>query len=382
MGPLTGTKIIELAGLGPAPFGAMVLADLGAAVIRVERAGAVRPDPTGMTSGDLLNRGKRSIGVDLKHPAGLETVLRLVDTADALVEGFRPGVVERLGVGPDECLQRNPALVYGRMTGWGQDGPYASAAGHDINYVALSGTLHAIGRSGQAPVPPMNLVGDFGGGGMLLAVGVLAALVEAGRSGQGQVIDAAMVDGSALLAMMTHSMLQGGLWRDERGVNLLDTGAHFYDVYETADAKYVSIGSIEPQFYRELLRLTGLDTDPDFAERQMDQSAWPELKVRLAQVFRTKTREEWCAVMEHTDVCFAPVLSLHEAPHHRHNIARGTFLDLAGTTQPAPAPRFDRTPAAVPSPPPAAGADTDAVLATAGFTAEEIASLRSDGAIA
>jgi alpha-methylacyl-CoA racemase len=382
MGPLAGTTIIELAGLGPAPFGAMVLADLGAAVIRVERAGAVRPDPTGLTSGDLLNRGKRSIGVDLKHPAGLETVLRLVETADALVEGFRPGVVERLGVGPDDCLQRNPALVYGRMTGWGQDGPYASAAGHDINYVALSGTLHAIGRAGQAPVPPMNLVGDFGGGGMLLAVGVLAALVDAGRSGQGQVIDAAMVDGSALLAMMTHSMLQGGLWRDERGVNLLDTGAHFYDVYETADAKFVSIGSIEPQFYRELLRLTGLDADPDFAERQMDHSAWPELKARLAEVFRTKTRDEWCAVMEHTDVCFAPVLSLHEAPHHPHNIARGTFLDLAGTTQPAPAPRFDRTPAAVPSPPPAAGADTDAVLTAAGFTADEIASLRSDRAIA
>ncbi len=382
MGPLAGTTIIELAGLGPAPFGAMVLADLGASVIRVERARAVRPDPTGSTSGDLLNRGKRSIGVDLKHPAGLETVLRLVETADALVEGFRPGVVERLGVGPDDCLRRNPALVYGRMTGWGQDGPYASAAGHDINYVALSGTLHAIGRAGQAPVPPMNLVGDFGGGGMLLAVGVLAALVEAGRSGQGQVIDAAMVDGSALLAMMTHSMLQGGLWRDERGVNLLDTGAHFYDVYETADAKYVSIGSIEPQFYRELLRLTGLDSDADFVERQMDHLAWPELKTRLAEVFRTRTRDEWCALMEHTDVCFAPVLSLREAPHHRHNVARDTFIDVAGAVQPAPAPRFDRTPPAVPSPPPVAGADTDVVLAAAGFDPDEITELRSEGAVA
>lgn len=381
VGPLAGTTIVELAGLGPAPFGAMVLADLGATVIRVDRVAAVRAEVAG-DSGDLLNRGKRSIGVDLKHPDGVTTVLHLVESADALVEGFRPGVAERLGVGPDECLARNPKLVYGRMTGWGQTGPYASAAGHDINYVALSGTLHAIGRAGEAPVPPMNLVGDFGGGGMMLAVGVLAGIIEAGRSGVGQVVDAAMVDGAALLATMTHSLLQSGAWTDERGVNMLDTGAHFYDVYETADDKYVSIGSIEPQFYAELLRLTGLDADPDFVDRQGDAAMWPELKARLAAVIRTKSRAEWNAIMEHTDVCFAPVLSLREAPLHPHNVERQTFVEIEGKVQPAPAPRFDRTPPEVVAPPPHPGAHTDEVLAAAGMTSDEIAALRESGAVA
>lgn len=368
-----------MAGLGPAPFGAMVLADLGAEVIRVDRAGRASPGVGG--SRDLLNRGKKSIAVNLKDPAGVDIVLDLVESADALVEGFRPGVAERLGIGPEPCLARNPKLVYGRMTGWGQDGPYAHAAGHDINYIALSGTLGAIGRAGDAPVPPLNLVGDFGGGGMLLATGVLAGIIESSRSGVGQVIDAAMVDGASLLATMIHSMFSAGLWTDERGVNLLDTGAHFYEVYETADGRHVAIGSIEPQFYAELLRLTGLDEDPDFVDHQNDRARWPELKERLAAVFRTRTRDQWCELMEHTDVCFAPVLSLAEAPAHPHNQARSTFVDVGGVTQPAPAPRFSRTPNAAPGPPAMRGADTDEILMGLGHDDEAIANLRSAGAV-
>ena len=379
-GPLAGIKVVELAGIGPGPFCAMVLADMGADVIRVDRAGAVRGGDPATPSPVVFDRGRRSVGVDLKHPDGVQTVLRLVEQADALIEGFRPGVTERLGIGPDDCLARNPKLVYGRMTGWGQDGPYASAAGHDINYIALAGALEPIGRRGEAPVPPLNLVGDFGGGGMLLALGVCAALVEAGRSGKGQVVDAAMVDGAALLMTMFHAFRAMGTWREERGTNLLDTGAHFYDVYETADHKYVSIGSIESQFYAELLRLTGLADDPDFAV-QMDMARWPELKDKIAAVFRTRTRDEWCDLMEHTDVCFAPVLSLGEAPQHPHNVARSTFVEIAGAVQPAPAPRFSRTPSAIQRPPSWPGQHTDDALADWGVAADEIAKLRETGAI-
>jgi alpha-methylacyl-CoA racemase len=318
--------------------------------------------------------------VDMKSAEGRETVLRLVEKADALFEGFRPGVTERLGLGPDDCLARNPKLVYGRMTGWGQEGPYAQAAGHDINYIALAGALEGIGRAGEKPVPPLNLVGDFGGGGMFLAFGMVCALLEAQRSGKGQVVDAAMVDGAATLMAMFHSFKAMGMLRPERGTNLLDTGAHFYDVYECSDGKYVSIGSIEPQFYAELRRLAGLNDDAVWAA-QMDQTRWPDLKARIAQVFATKTRDEWCVLMEHTDVCFAPVLSLAEAPNHPHNVARQTFVSRDGLTQPAPAPRFSRTSAELPSPAPRVGADTDDVLAWAGFSADDIVKLRDVGAV-
>ena len=378
-GPLSGIRVIELAGIGPGPFAAMLLADMGADVLRVDRAQAVRGGDPNQPSLDLLNRGRRSIGVDLKNPDGIETVLRLVERADALIEGFRPGVTERLGVGPDDCLARNPKLVYGRMTGWGQDGPLASAAGHDINYIALAGALDPIGREGEAPVPPLNLVGDFGGGAMFLAFGVACGLLEAQRSGEGQVVDAAMVDGAALLTTMFHGMMAMGFWRDERGTNLLDTGAHFYDVYECADGKFISVGSIEPQFYAELRRLAGLDDSK--WDAQMDRSQWPTLKEDISAVFRTKTRDEWTQLMEGTDVCFAPVLSLSEAPSHPHNQARGTFTELAGVTQPGPAPRFSRTTPEIQRPPAHAGQHTDEALADWGFSGDEIAKLRDAGAV-
>jgi alpha-methylacyl-CoA racemase len=383
MGPLDGIKVVEIAGIGPGPYGAMLLADLGADVIRVDRSSNVRAlgggDPA-TPPGDLLARGRRSVAVDLKNPEGVETVLDLVAGADVLLEGFRPGVMERLGLGPDVCLERNPRLVYGRMTGWGQDGPYASAAGHDINYIALAGVLEPLGRTGEKPTPPINLVGDFGGGGMLLAFGVCAALVEVSRSGQGQVIDAAMVDGAASLMTMTWSFKAMGMWSDERGTNLLDTGAHFYDTYETADGKYVSVGSIEPQFYAELLRLTGID--PAELPAQHDRTHWVALKERFTAVFKEKTRDEWCELMEHTDVCFAPVLTMDEAPLHPHIAARGTFTEVAGHTQPAPAPRFSRTPGEISRPPSHAGQHTDEVLAEWGLPADRIAALRAAGAIA
>ena len=382
MGPLHGIKIVEIAGIGPGPYGAMLLADLGADIIRIDRSSGVNAFGTPPTEppADILARGRRSVAVDLKHPDGVATVLDLIAEADAVIEGFRPGVMERLGLGPDVCLARNPKLVYGRMTGWGQDGPYASAAGHDINYIALAGALEPLGRAGEQPTPPINLIGDFGGGGMLLAFGICAALVEAARSGEGQVIDAAMVDGAASLMTMTWSFKHMGLWSDERGTNMLDTGAHFYDTYETADGKYVSIGSIEPQFYAELLRLTGLEGED--LPRQMDKAAWPALKERLAAVFATKTRDEWCEIMEHTDVCFAPVLSMDEAPQHPHIAQRGTFTEVAGLVQPAPAPRFSRTPGEVSRPPAHAGQHTDEVLADWGVSAERIAELRQSNAIA
>jgi alpha-methylacyl-CoA racemase len=379
-GPLDGIKIIELAGIGPGPFCAMMLADLGADVIRVERAQNVRGGDPASPPSDVLMRGRRSVGVDLKHPDGVEAVLSLIETAHALIEGFRPGVMERLGLGPDAGLARNPRLVYGRMTGWGQDGPYAPTAGHDINYIALAGALDPIGRRGGPPVPPLNLVGDFGGGGMLLAYGLLAGILSAQRTGEGQVVDAAMVDGAAVLTTMFHAFRAMGIWDDERGTNMLDTGAHYYDVYETADAKYVSIGSIETQFYAELLRITGLEGEE--LPWQQDKAHWPAMKDRLAAIFKTKTRDEWCALMEGTDVCFAPVLSMGEAPQHPHNIHRGTFLELDGVVQPAPAPRFSATPESVQRPPSHAGQHTDEVLLEWGIDADRVTKLRDAGAIA
>lgn len=380
MGPLSGVRVIELAGIGPGPFAAMMLADMGADVVRVDRAGAVHGGDPEAPPADIMNRGRRSIGVDLKSDEGREVVMRLVDGADALIEGFRPGVTERLGLGPDDCLSRNPRLVYGRMTGWGQDGPYAHAAGHDINYIALAGALEPMGRQGEKPMAPLNLVGDFGGGGMMLAFGVVCAILESRQSGTGQVVDAAMVDGAAALMTFFHGFRAMGIWNDERGTNLLDTGAHFYDVYETADGKYISIGSIEPQFYAELREKLEL-TDPRW-DQQMSRSAWPELKEELRVRFLTRTRDEWCELMEHTDICFAPVLSMSEAPDHPHNVARGTFTEVAGVVQPRPAPRFSRTDSLIQRPPAHAGQHTDDVLSEAGFSAEEIGGLRSQGAIA
>jgi alpha-methylacyl-CoA racemase len=375
-GPLQGFRIIELAGIGPGPFAGMMLADMGAEVLRVDRAGSVRDDGA-IPRHDVLGRGRKSVGVDLKHADGREAVLRLVAEADGLIEGFRPGVTERLGLGPDDCLARNPRLVYGRMTGWGQDGPYAQTAGHDINYIALSGTLAMIGRQGERPLPPLNLVGDFGGGGMMLAFGVVCGLLEATRSGQGQVIDAAMVDGAALLAAMMHGFRAGGGWNDERGTNLLDTGAWFYEVYETADGKHISLGSIEPQFLQEMLQITGFADPP----AQMDRSAWADAKERLAAHIRTKTRDEWCALLEGTDACFAPVLGPGEAPEHPHNRHRGTFTEVEGVVQPAPAPRFSRTPPAIAGPPTRPGQHTEEALQAWGFSASEVAKLRDSGAV-
>jgi alpha-methylacyl-CoA racemase len=376
VGPLDGIRIIELAGIGPGPFAGMMLADMGAEVIRVDRPGG---NLAAMLGHDPLFRNRRSIAVDLKHPDGAAVVLDLCETADALFEGFRPGVAERLGLGPDACRARNPRLVYGRMTGWGQDGPLAQTAGHDINYIALSGALHAIGRRGEGPVPPLNLVGDFGGGGMLLAFGLVCGILEAQRSGEGQVVDAAMVDGSAALMAMFFDMQHKGLMSDERGTNLLDTGAHFYDVYETADGKWVSIGPIESQFYGQLCDL--LDLGGEFAN-QLDASRWEELTDRLAAVFRTRTREEWDDLLLGTDVCYAPVLSIREAAQHPHNVARGTFIDVGGMTQPAPAPRFSRTAPATPEPVRPPGTDTREVLVAAGYTAGDIDRLLAAGAVA
>jgi alpha-methylacyl-CoA racemase len=379
MGPLAGLKVLELAGLAPGPFCGMLLADLGADVVRVDRVESVHDGDPDKPPIDLLGRGRRSIGVNLKSPEGVVVVLDLVADADAFIEGFRPGVAERLGIGPDDCHARNPRLVYGRMTGWGQQGPYAAAAGHDINYIALAGALEPLGRTDQPPTPPLNLVGDFGGGGMLLAIGILAGVYEAQRSGRGQVIDAAMVDGAALLMTLFHGLRAMGAWNDARGTNLLDTGAHFYDVYETADGKYVSFGSIEPQFYEALLR--GLGLEHEELPHQHDRSQWPALKERLGSIVKTKTRDEWCEVFEGTDACFAPVLTIPEAVQHPHNVARRTFLEHAGITQPAPAPRFDRTPPTT-TPPPHAGEQTDEILRQAGFDDARIAKLHEIGAVA
>lgn len=361
-GPLNGVRVLEFAGIGPGPFCCMLLSDMGAEVVRIDRAGAraFRKDATA--------RGRRSVALDMKQPADVETALALIEKADVLVEGFRPGVMERLGVGPDAALKRNPKLVYGRMTGWGQTGPLAHAAGHDINYIALSGALHAIGRKDEAPAPPLNLVGDYGGGALYLAMGICAALFEAQRSGQGQVIDAAITDGTASLMSVMYSLRASGIWSDDRAGNLLDGGAHFYDVYKTADGKYVTIGSIEPQFYALLLDKLDLKDDAAFSA-QMNKSEWPALKEKLAAVIKTKTRDEWTELLEGTDVCFAPVLDMAEAPGHPHNVARQTFVDVGGLVQPAPAPRFSRTPGAIQGPAAEPGADTDAVLADWGVKA-------------
>ena len=380
MGALDGVRVIELAGIGPGPFCGMMLADQGAEVIQVDRAAAVRGGDPARPPGNVNGRGRRSIGVDLKSPEGIETVLRLGEGAGMVFEGFRPGVAERLGVGPDDCLARNPAIVYGRMTGWGQDGPYSSMAGHDINYIALAGVLAHIGRSDSGPVPPMNLVGDFGGGGMYLAYGMVCALLEARNSGKGQVVDAAMVDGAASLMSFIHGMLASGFHSPERGTNLLDTGAHFYDVYECADGGWISLGSIEPQFYAELLDKLGLDAER--FGKQNDRDLWPELSAEIAAVVRMKTRDEWDAILEGSDVCYAPVLTVDEAIRHPHNVARGTFIDVGGITQPGPAPRLSRTPGEVRRPPAHAGQHTDEVLSEAGFDDDEVAALRASGAVA
>ncbi len=376
MGPLHGVKVIEVGGIGPGPFCGMMLSDMGADIVRVERKGQfMLTEP----KYDVLLRNRRSVEIDLRKPEGVAVVLKMVERADVLQEGFRPGVMEKLGLGPEVCLERNPRLVYGRMTGWGQEGPLAKAAGHDINYISLSGALHTIGRKGERPVPPLNLVGDFGGGGMLLAFGIACALFEAQRSGKGQVVDAAMIDGSAVLMAMMYGFRASGFWTDERGVNMLDGAAHFYDTYETADGKYVSIGSIEPQFYALLLKHTDID-DPDF-QNQLDQTKWPDCKKRLAEIFKTKTRDEWCRIMEGTDVCFAPVLSLDEARNHPQNQARNTFVEVAGVVQPAPAPRFSRTKTETPQPTPRVGEHTETVLADFGFSGEDIETLKAAGAI-
>jgi len=374
MGPLLGIKIIELAGIGPGPFCGMLLADMGAEVIRIDRSkGGSKRFP------DVLTRGRQSIAVDLKSEAGKAVVLKLCESADALFEGFRPGVTERLGLGPDECMKVNKALVYGRMTGWGQDGPMAQTAGHDINYIALSGALSAIGPKGEKPVPPLNLVGDFGGGGMLLAFGMVCAILEAKSSGKGQVVDTAMVDGAATLMSMFYTMTAAGMWKPERGSNMLDGGAHFYDTYETKEGEYISIGSIEPQFYALLIEKAGLDSEEYSA--QMDRSRWPEYKSKLEAVFKEKTRAEWCELMEGTDVCFAPVLSLTEAAEHPHNKHRATFVESDGMLQPAPAPRFSRTQPELGVPSRIPGEDSQNVLKSAGFSDDEIQSLIESGAV-
>ena len=372
MGPLKGVRIVEFAGIGPGPFAAMLLSDMGAEVIRIDRKGGRLPSKM-----EVTYRGRKAVALDMKKPEAVEAALKLIDKADALIEGFRPGVMERLGVGPDVCMKRNPKLVYGRMTGWGQTGPLANAAGHDINYIALTGALHGIGHGGGKPVPPLNLVGDFGGGALYLAFGVVCGILEARASRKGQVVDTAMTDGAASLMSMFYAMTAMGMWKDERGANLLDGAAHFYDTYETKDGKYIALGSIEPQFYKELMEKTGIE-DTAFTA-QMDRSAWPALTEKLAAVIKTKTRDEWDAIMLGSDVCYAPVLSLAEAPKHPHNVARQTFVEIGGVVQPAPAPRFSRTTPQVQGPP--EGADNAAALAAWGFSADDVAKLTSAGAI-
>lgn len=373
-GPLAGLKVIEFAGIGPGPFCGMLLSDLGADVVRIDRKGQGKGSPA-----DITSRGRRSVGLDLKNPASIETCLKLMEEADAIIEGFRPGVMERLGLGPDVALKRNPKLVYGRMTGWGQFGPYANAAGHDMNYIAITGALHAIG-TGDKPIPPLNLVGDFGGGALYLAFGLLAGVIHARQSGQGQVIDCAMSDGAASLMAMFYGFKAGGGWKEQRRSNLLDGGAHFYDTYQCADGKWISIGSIEPQFYALLLEKTGIN-DPDFAG-QMDRGRWDSLRQKLGHVIAQKSQAEWCEIMDATDVCFAPVLDLDEAPKHAHNVARQTFVDIDGVVQPAPAPRFSATPGAIQGPPPAVGAHDQQALSDWGFSGDQIAELRTAGALA
>jgi alpha-methylacyl-CoA racemase len=382
-GPLAGVRIVELAGIGPGPFAAMLLADLGADVLRVERVDAARRGGPGGLELTVLNRSRRSVAVDLKSPDGVATVLDLVERADAFIEGFRPGVAERLGLGPDDCLARNPALVYGRMTGWGQDGPLAPRAGHDINYIALSGALAAIGpgADGEAPVVPLNLVGDFGGGSLYLALGIVSALFEARGSGQGQVVDATMVDGAASLMTAFFGLHAAGQHTAPRGSNVLDGGAPFYGVYRTKDDRWVSVGALEPQFYAALIQGMGLQDAPETAA-QNDRSTWPAMRERFTATFASRTRDEWTAILGDTDACFAPVLELDEAPAHPHNVARGVFVDVDGVPQPGPAPRFSRTPADAPTPAPRPGADTLEGLAAWGVPADRLERLVADGVVA
>jgi alpha-methylacyl-CoA racemase len=380
-GPLKGLRVIEMVGIGPCPFAAMMLADMGADVIRIDRKpdpNTPNPYPTLGTKFDVMARGRRSLALDVKHPRARQLLLDLVTKADALVEGFRPGVMERLGLGPDVCMDRNPKLVYGRVTGWGQTGPLAPAAGHDLNYVALSGMLHAMGDADRPPSPPLNLVGDFGGGGMMLAFGVVCAMLEARTSGRGQVVDSAMTDGAALLGAMMYGLRAHGSWSAARGANFIDGGAPFYATYACADGKFIAVGAIEPQFYARLLALTGA-SDPAFA-RQWDRNDWPTLKEKFAALFATRTRDDWCALLEGTDVCFAPVLDMDEAPRHPHNAARGTFVDVDGVTQPGPAPRFSRTPGQA-GPVASPGQDGAAILADWGWTEDAIATLRRDNIV-
>jgi alpha-methylacyl-CoA racemase len=380
VGPLSGLKVIELAGIGPGPFCAMVLADMGADVLRIERSGGsslpIAIDPTK----DVLNRGRRSVMLNLKHPQGVEAMLQLCERADVLIEGYRPGVMERLGLGPDECRRRNPKLVYGRMTGWGQEGPLAQRAGHDITYIATSGVLHMIGRAGELPVAPGGFIGDMGGGGLLLAFGLLCAIFEARNSGLGQVVDAAMVDGSSLLGAALYGLMAMGLFDADRwGVNMADTGSHFYEVYQTSDGKLVAVGALEPQFYTQLL--AGLGLNADELPPQMDSASWPAMKRRFAEIFRRKTRSEWESVFEGKDACVAAVLSPREAASGAQMRARGSFTEAFGVLQPSPAPRFSRTPGAISRPPPAPGEHTDAALADWGFAPDRIRGLRQSGAL-
>jgi alpha-methylacyl-CoA racemase len=377
-GPLAGVKVIELAGIGPAPLCCTLLSDMGADVMRIDRNA-----PSGLGSPrtprtDLLRRGRPSVSIDMKHPNGIATLLRLVEQADVIIDPFRPGVTERLGLGPEDCLARNPKLVYGRMTGWGQDGSLSQAAGHDLNYLALTGVLHAIGPK-ELPVPPLNVVADMGGGAMFLAVGVLAGVIEARQSGQGQVVDTAMTEGSAFLGTGAFGTLAAGDWVHERTSNILDGGAHFYRCYKTADGKFVSIASIEAKFYAILLEK--LQLDPAELPAQMDRPTWPEMALKFEALFAEKTRDEWCAIMEGTDICFAPVLTFDEAFEHPHNRDRGSFVEVDGVKQPGPAPRFSRTPSAIKSPPPEMGADTAAGLAAWGLGEDEIAVLMEEKAI-
>lgn len=378
-GPLAGIRVVELAAIGPAPFGVMLLADLGADVVRVDRVAAARGRAGAEVSMRGLSRNRRSVAIDLKHARGAEVLLRLVDDADVLVEGFRPGVAERLGIGPGPCQERNPRLVYARMTGWGQDGPLAPRAGHDLTYAAVAGALHPIGPAAQPPPPPLNFVADFGGGGTYLALGVLAALLERERSGRGQVVDAAMVDGVASLTGFFHGLLELGAWTTHREANLLDGAAPFYTTYATADGGFVAVGALEPPFYAQLLERLGLDPD-DWP--QHDRARWPRQRQRLAAVFAARTRAEWEQVFAGSDACVAPVLALDEAPRHPHLVARGTFVDVDASLQPAPAPRLSRTPGSVRSAPPRPGEHTAEVLAACGYAADEIGALAAAGAVA
>lgn len=381
-GPLFNVTVLELAGIGPGPFAGMMLADMGARVIRIDRlpsGGQPSAIESFMRNDSIVDRGRESISIDLKSPSGIETVLQLAERADILIEGFRPGVTERLGLGPQACHARNPRLVYGRMTGWGQSGPMAMRAGHDLNYIALTGALHAMGTKDRPPAPPLNLVGDYGGGGMMLALGVVAALFEAQRSGLGQVVDAAMTDGAAALMTPIYGMMAKGFWKDERQANILDGAAHFYGTYECADGCYVSIGAIEPQFYRQLLERCQID-DPQFAQ-QWESGQWPALRIKLEQLFRLRTRDQWCELLQDSDACFAPVLSMNEAPLHPHNIARKTFVESDGVVQPAPAPRFDRTTSQLPHKAPEIGCDSTKLLRELGMSEAHIANWIEEGIV-